>query len=134
MEDITLRRCSKSFRPPLTAGDDGTGLSTCRKILSLVESMKACMAPFAARHWRYLMLELRARLDLLAFENVCERGTEKEKIAILDLAEEIYKQSCHINILPAGRPWVREDAAIYLEKLISTASTGKVIAPVSPDT
>lgn len=133
MEEVTLRRCSKSFRPPLTVGDDGSGLSTCRKILSLVESMKEHMAPFAVCHWRYLMLELRARLDLLAFETVCKLGTETEKTAILDLAEEIYKQSYHINILPAGRPWVREDAAIYLEKLISTASTGKAIAPVSPN-
>lgn len=132
MEDITLRRCSKQFRPALTAGDDGSGLATCRKILSLVENMKENMPLFATHHWRYLMLELRARLDLLAFETVCGEGTEEEKIAILNLAEEIYKQSYHINILPAGRPWSREEAAVYLEKLITKTFTGDAIAPVSP--
>ncbi|MBO7170445.1 MAG: hypothetical protein J6W28_04625 [Clostridia bacterium] len=133
MEEITLRRCSKQFRPALTTGDDGTGLDKCIRILDLVTQMKAVMPAFAANHWRYLMLELRARLDLLAFETLHENGTWKEVEIILDLAEEIYKQSSHVNLLPAGRPWSREEAAVYLNKLITRTFDGKAIAPISPE-
>ena len=134
MESITLRRCSKQFRPALTAGDDGTGLDTSRHVLDLVTKMKSCMPAFAVDHWRYLMIELRARLDLLAFETTRGLGTWKEVEIILNLAEEIYKQSSHINLLPAGRPWSREEATVYLNKLITKSFDGKPIAPVSPDT
>lgn len=131
MEKISLRRVGRLYCPPLTYADDGNGLVTSEHIFSLIMRMKDVMPCFAKESWRYLFLELRARLDRAAFRQKENSLEEHEKEIILDVAEEIYQKSLHVNILPAGLDWNRERAAIYLDKLLMVTE-GKVVAPVSP--
>ena len=132
MEEISYQRDSKLFCPPLTFNDDGTGVEKSQIIFDLLMQMKLCMPAWACNSWRFLFLELRARLDLAAFKNMMGMLQESEKVCILDLAEEIYRQTLHVNILPAGSPWNREKAAVSLERLLRTPEHVEVIAPVSP--
>ena len=65
------------------------------------------------------MLELRARIDELAFRAIDETIALEEKNEIVALAEDIFRQSGHISLVPKGTPWQKEKALEKLNELLS---------------
>ena len=134
MEKISERRIQEGYNSTLITNDDGTGKEKSRAVRELVESMKRQVPSWVKEGWRFKMLELRARIDELAFRAIDETIVLEEKNEIVALAEDIFRQSGHISLVPKGTPWQKEKALEKLNELLSVPEKIQGVAPIAPKT